>query len=111
MSDMTVAKTILEQLGGRRFIAMTGARDFSGSQVALTFKLPGGGGYTKACINAVRVTLEPSDTYRVEFLRVRRLEVKTVAEHTDIYAEDLCPLFERETGLKTSLGTMGGVCA
>jgi hypothetical protein len=31
MTDMTVARTILDQLGGARFVAMTGAREFVGS--------------------------------------------------------------------------------
>jgi hypothetical protein len=39
MTDMTVARTILDQLGGARFVAMTGAREFVGSADSLTFKV------------------------------------------------------------------------
>lgn len=100
---MIVAKTILEQLGGRRFISMTGARDFIGSGNGLTFKIPGGGGFTKNSVNAVRITLDPSDTYHIEFLRIRKFEVKTIADHSNIYAEQLQEIFKEETGLNTSL--------
>jgi hypothetical protein len=31
MTDMTVARSILDQLGGARFVALTGAREFVGS--------------------------------------------------------------------------------
>lgn len=39
MTDMTVSQTILSQLGGNRFIAMTGSKNFVGSDDALSFKL------------------------------------------------------------------------
>jgi hypothetical protein len=35
MSNLTVANTILEQLGGGRFIAMTGAKSFVGGEDSL----------------------------------------------------------------------------
>jgi hypothetical protein len=102
---MTVAETILQQLGGRRFIAMTGAKNFLGSQNALMFALPGGV-FSKR-INKVVIELEPSDTYRVKFCRIGRrhgsLYCDVLDEHEDIYAEDLQSLFERVTGLRTKL--------
>ena len=39
MTDMTVARSILDQLGGARFVAMTGARELVGSADSLTFKI------------------------------------------------------------------------
>jgi hypothetical protein len=39
MTDMTVSQTILSQLGGNRFIAMTGSKNFVESDGALSFKL------------------------------------------------------------------------
>lgn len=107
MTDMTVAQEILRQLGGSRFIAMTGATHTYGEADRLTFALPGKPGFVKDGINHVEIILEPSDTYRVLFRRVSRREAKVVSEHNDIYAESLRQLFERVTGLATSLGTMG----
>ena len=39
LTDITVARSILDQLGGARFVAMTGAREFVGSADSLTFKI------------------------------------------------------------------------
>lgn len=101
MTDMTVPNTILQQLGGRTFKLMTGASNFSGTENALTFKLPSN--ITRNHISHVRVTLCPSDTYKMEFIHVRGMKIKTISEHEDIYAEDLCELFRRETGLETRM--------
>jgi hypothetical protein len=101
--DMTVAKTILDQLGGKRFLAMTGAKNLIGSATTLSFTLPGNPGFVKSGINVCRVTLTPADTYTVEYLRVRSGNVHTVETCTDIYAENLEECFSRETGLATRL--------
>lgn len=105
MIDMQVAQTILQQLGGKRFIVMTGAHSFSGSSDALTFKIP----EAKDGIRAVRITLTCSDDYEVEFLAMRGsfeggdLRCEVVARFEGIYFDQLEEIFERETGLATSL--------
>jgi hypothetical protein len=99
-----VAKTILQQLGGSLFATLTGAKNFVGSENSLSFSLPGGGGFCKNGINRVNIELAPSDTYTVKFYRFQRgATLVTVSEHTDIYFDGLQDLFERETGLYTSL--------
>lgn len=105
MTDMTIATTILEQLGGNKFRAMTGAKDFGGHADALTFRLPAT--ITRDRINFVRITLTPADVYRVEFMKVRGLNITTVSTHDDVYASDLRRVFTSATGLETSLGSMG----
>jgi hypothetical protein len=55
MTDLTMARTALAQLGGERFVMMTGATSFIGSADSLTFKL---GGNPKR-VTHVRVTLTP----------------------------------------------------
>ena len=99
--DMTIAQTILNQLGGRRFIAMTGAKTFTASQNSLQFALPSY--FAKNGINRVRVTLQPSDTYRVQFFKIRAVKVDTISEFDGIYADTLPKLFTEQTGLQTSL--------
>lgn len=106
MADMTVAKTILEQLGGGKFIAMTGAKNFLGDTNSLSFRLPGGGGFCKGGINYVKVTLTPADTYNVEFSRIRGQKVTLVDAAEDIYVDQLRSIFTRATGLAVSLGNM-----
>ncbi len=104
---MEVAQTILQQLGGRRFQVMTGAKNFIGDANALSFRLPGTPGFVKDGINFVRVTLNAMDTYDIEFLRVRGRAIKPVTQVSDVYAEQLRSVFRSYTGLETSLGTMG----
>lgn len=100
-----VGQTILQQLGGGRFVAMTGARGFVGGEYSLAFVLPRFAGLR---INRVRITLMANDTYVVQFLRVTKSKCESIATHTDVYAESLRDVFTRATGLATSLGTMGG---
>jgi hypothetical protein len=107
MADMTVANTILSQLGGRKFIAMTGAKALMGDANMLSFRLPGGG--FSAGINYVKVTLNGRDTYDVEFSRISRKRrgwapaVTLIHTSSDVYADTLRDVFTRVTGLHTSL--------
>lgn len=107
MTDMAVANTILEQLGGNRFRVMTGAKNFMGDASSLTFRLPSTPHFVKQGINCVKVTLTPADTYTVEFMKIRGMKLAQVAEHSDVYAEDLRNLISETTGLALSLGSMG----
>lgn len=99
-TNLNVAHTILEQLGGGRFIAMTGARGFVGSDNSLSFTIGRG---AKKSINRVRVTLDPSDTYTVEFYRVRGIECTQIAEYTGAFCDMLADVFTEITGLATRL--------
>ena len=104
MNTMDVANTIVEQLGGRKFIAMTGAHTFLGDADSVSFALSGGGGFCKSGINRVHIKLEPSDTYTMTFYRLTRgTKLATVATHADVYFDSLQELFARETGLAVSL--------
>ena len=99
-----IAETILQQLGGHKFTAMTGAKNLTAFGTgSLAFTLPGAGGFCKNGINRVTVTLDPSDTYTVTFLCVRGTKVHDVAQHHGIYADQLRSLFTSETGLEVSL--------
>ena len=106
MSDMTVANTILSQLGGNRFAVMTGARDFAYTANSLSFRLPGNGGFCKSGINYVTITLNGSDLYDVIYMQIRGSKLTTVEEVNDIYFDSLTDSIERVTGLRTSLGAM-----
>lgn len=104
---MQVANTILAQLGGRRFLVMTGAKA-SGDRDSLILKLPAR--LAKKGIRALVIKLEPDDTYSMRFVtqaRAPSFAVKDVATHEGVYAEDLRRIFEAETGLYASMGTMG----
>lgn len=99
MTDLTVAQTILAQLGGSRFTAMTGAKDFVGSDVALNFRFP----KAKDGINRARVVLNPGDTYDVVFYRQRGTKLAMTDCICGVYADQLQETFTRYTGLDTHL--------
>ena len=103
MDDNRVAATILAQLGGRRFTAMTGAKNFIAGNDHLLFQLPAG--FARDGINKVKVTLDWTDTYTVEFLRCnfRTRSVVTVSTHSGVYDDGLQRLFAEVTGLDTHL--------
>lgn len=97
----TIAQTILQQIGGNSFAAMTGAKNFVAGSNMLQFDI-GRGATNKA--NKVRITLDTSDTYNMEFFYLRGVVCKTCAGHTDgIYADQLQATFTRCTGLDTHL--------
>lgn len=96
---MNVAQIILSQLGGGRFVAMTGARNFLGREDGLSFKI----GRNAGRISHVRVTLTPADDYTVEFLRVHGSTIKTVSKCDGIYCDNLAEVVSDATGLAVRL--------
>src|SRR5580698_10794847 len=105
MSTPKAADVILSQLGGRRFIAMTGAKHLfsdNGGQ-ALVFQLPAR--FAKDGINAVKITLDPTDTYSVEFKKIgtarNGYKCTVVKAFEGVYNDQLRPIFESTTGLYT----------
>ena len=94
---LVVANTILFQMGGsKRLKIMIGAKDFIGDEKSVTFKFRKG----KDGINAVTITLDPSDTYSVKFLKLRGLTPPKVgAEFSGVYCDQLIRLFETTTSL------------
>lgn len=97
---MQAAQTILAQLGGNRFCAMTGANSMFGDENALQFKI-GRGAINKA--NTVRVELDDNDTYTVKFYSVRGMNARQISEHSMVYADSLRSLFSEQTGMATHL--------
>jgi hypothetical protein len=97
---MNVAHTILNQLGGNRFLAMTGAKNLLGRPDGLSFKV----GTNAKKVSHVRITITPADLYTVEFMQVRGTQVPKIL-HTavQVYADHLQELFTRHTGLDTRL--------
>lgn len=100
---MAVAKTILEQLGGGKFMVITGASNFLGDANSLSFRLPGGGGFCKDGINHVKIELTGMDDYIVTFNRIRAGKVTEVAKLDGVYNDMLMDIFENHTGLYCTL--------
>jgi hypothetical protein len=104
MANLQVANTILVQLGGQKFCAMTGAKNFVADDRSLAFSIPA----AKDRINKVRINLDFSDTYTVQFYAIRGTKFRAVSESTGVYFDQLQAIFTEATGLYTSLGTMKG---
>lgn len=96
-----IAGAILDQLGARRFMVMTGARDVVVMDNGLQFKLPAN--FAVNGINMVRIELADSDTYTVIAGRWARLDFKEKAREVLVYADQLQCAFTRLTGLDTYL--------
>jgi hypothetical protein len=95
MTDLTVAKTIFERLGGDRFIDMTGATGFIGTEDSLTFRV----GRNPKGVSHVRVTLASADLYAVTFFHTG----KAPRIAGDVYCDMLQGVFFEHTGLHTGL--------
>ena len=95
MTDLTVPKMILAQLGGERFAVMSGATSFIGSADSLTFKL----GSNPKRVTHVRVTLTPDGLYHMTFF----MPGKGPRSQDGIHHEMLQEVFGANTGLYTAL--------
>ena len=93
------ASEILRQLGGRRFIAMTGAKQFvkDDKTQTIVFKI----GRNEAGINYVKIKLNSMDTYDMEFVKMRAGKRTTISEANGIYNDQLQDIFTEHTGLYT----------
>ena len=98
------AKTLLQQLGGRRFMMMVGAKNLGRDNKGLHMKI---GRNSKSISHVVINYNRGKDLYDMKFLRVRKsgnqMKVKTVKYVKDIYADQLHKTFEKHTGLYTRM--------
>ena len=98
-----IAKTILEQMGGRRFAAMTGSKDFIGLRNGLQMSLA----RNKTSANRLKVILdEDTDTYTMYFYRQSMtkhfdIKVKEIDKYEGVYFDMLQDIFTQVTGLYT----------
>ena len=99
---LTVANTILAQLHGRRFIVMTGSKQFLGDDNSLTFQFP-----THKGSNYCKITLTSDDLYDIKFKRIHKVkgitQVDQTSDHYGIYSDQLQEIFTNVTGLDTHL--------
>ena len=104
------AYTILMQLGGKEFLTMTGAdklmaagRTESNPNPWLRMDLR----KNQAQVNRLKITLMPTDTYKVEFYRQVLVDWEPVISNQQtfemVYCDDLQSLFTSVTGYDTHL--------
>ena len=102
-TDM-IAKTIFEQIGGRRFAAMTGSKDFIDMGNGLRMSLA----RNKTSANRLDIIYDAgADLYNMRFYRKtfskKTFECRTtdIATHEGIYCDMLEDMFTMVTGLCT----------
>ena len=106
-----VAQTILMQLGGWRFAAFTGSKQFTDMGNGLRMNLA----RNKTSANRLDIIYDGgTDLYTLRFYRKtfskKTFEVKVndIAKYEGIYFDQLQSLFTEVTGLRTHFWTSGG---
>lgn len=100
-----IARTIQQQLGNRALF-MLGAHSLLDCGDGLSFRFKGSRRVDERKVNYCKITLDPTDTYTVEFWKLGRAvttDPKLVSKTAGIYCDQLHTLIETETGLYTSL--------
>jgi len=96
--DKRQAGIMLKQLGGNKFIMMTGAKHFGVGPKGAGFKI----GRNSKGVNFVRIDLK-NDLYDMEFFQVRAGKMKLKSKVKQIFADQLQDQFTKHTGMYTSL--------
>ena len=100
MSNLKVAETILEQLGGNQFRMMTGAKHLAGDENSLSMRI----GRNSSNSNYLKITLNSMDLYDMEFCKLTKMgEKKSVTEYNNVYNDLMKGTFTAHTGMYTSL--------
>ena len=98
-TDKKVAVEILRQLGGNRFIAMTGAKNFGCTNNSFVCQIP----MKKDRISHIKITLNALDTYDLEFISIYGSKYKLVSTFEGAYNDMLKDIIEDKTGLYLTL--------
>lgn len=108
---MRVADIILQQLGGGRFIAMTGSKNFVSDGNTLRMSLA----KNSSKANRLWITLDGDDTYTMRFFKYAapRFNTKTctfteekvteIKKISGVYCDMLQDIFTNTTGLYTRI--------
>lgn len=111
MANMEMANTIINQLGGNKFIAMTGAKQFLAIENGVRMTI----GKNTSQANRLEIILNGDDTYSMRFYKYtapkinsRTLsftdeKVKEIENINGVYCDMLQEAFTRVTGMYTSL--------
>ena len=99
-SGKQIAQTILQQLGGNKFIAMTGAKNLGFTNKGLQMKI---GRNTKGVTHVIIDLDRGKDLYNIEFVKIRGVKRTTVKKLKGVYADQLGKIFTKYTGLRTRL--------
>ena len=104
--QIEIAQTIMNQLGGKRFVAMTGAKDHTALDSGVQFKI----GRNATPCNTVSIEYDAGrDLYNMTFEKVslskKTWDVtrKTIKHIEGVFCDQLAGIFTEVTGLDTRL--------
>jgi hypothetical protein len=102
-----IAQTIQRQIG-LQYIPMIGAyNQLHHPEGALSFRFKAQAAQVNGKRpNWIKVTLDPNDTYKVEFGRIRGLDFNILKTMENVYCDQLAPMIEETLQLRLSLGRM-----
>ncbi len=98
--ETTFYSEILKQLGGRRFLMMTGAKNlvYDNQDLSISMKIM----RNAKKVTHVKIKLNSLDLYDLTFYNCGK-ELKIVSEINNIYCDQLQEIFEQHTGLYLTL--------
>ncbi|KWN11726.1 hypothetical protein WT83_19230 [Burkholderia territorii] len=98
-----LAHAILEHLGGKRFLAMTGARDLLAIEAGLSFRLPSRLARDNITHVTIQIELKPSYSISFERVSVAERSIEQVRSLSGVTPDELQASFQEVTGLAPSL--------
>jgi len=107
-SNIQIANTILAQLGGNKFIAMTGSTNFLAIPNGISMHLK----KNRSGAKYLNITLNGKDLYDMEFSKItikkigafiRDEKLVTVKTIKDVFNDQLQEIFQSVTGFRTQL--------
>lgn len=100
-SNKEIAMTIINQMGGPKFVAMTGSKNFIYNHNSVTMELTRNKGRAKF----LNIELTVMDTYKMTFSRFdsKTFDRVILKEYENVYNDGLAEIFESFTGLRTRL--------
>jgi len=97
MANLEVATEILNQLGGKRFLVMTGTKNLMGDTNSLSMHLT----RNKMKAKNLKIELMGNDTYTMTFSTMLGFEHIIIETITGVYNDMLQNIFTSKTGLYT----------
>ena len=98
--NAAIATEILNQLGGNRFLVMTGSKNLIATPNGLRMNLS----RNKAGAKWLSISLNSLDLYELDFFTAdKNFNIKSKAKIKNVYADQLRKTFTEITGLYTNL--------
>ena len=100
MNNVQIATEILNQLGGNKFLVMTGSKNLIAYENGIRMNLT----RNKVKAKWLKITLNGKDLYDMDFFTAdKNFNITSKANYQDVYFDQLQSIFTKTTGLYTSL--------